>query len=284
MKRLLTIKGMVVVGVIAMIVAGSVAYAAQLFNLNLTGSVQVGISSSEPIQLFAEDGITRINDGDNIDFGAAEVDFFGRGPLPVRGPFVVKNISNGPVQVQVTGGDPEGAIVPLFGPGPGDLEPAPDNTFILAAPGEGDTVEGFLGLRFLAPSAGNKQIPVVFTATELGVSPPPAINLTFERSFPYPAGQSSIVALGSDGVNLYAFDGSNTLLVLDPISGAVLDSFPGPGQSANTALTYDGTNLISANFADNNIFVINPSDGSLVRSFTTTPVNVQGLGFDGTWL
>ena len=198
MKQLLTIKGMIVAGVIAMIVAGSVAYAAHLvFSVNLTGSVQVSISSTEPIELFAEDGVTHINDGKVIDFGAAEVDFFGRGPVPVRGPFFVKNVSNGPVRVEVTG-DPEGDILPLFGPTPADLKPAPDNAFILPGPGEGDTVEGYLGLRLLAPSAGNKQTTITFSATEIVAPPAEPARIAFSSSRD---GNFEVYVMDVDGSN-----------------------------------------------------------------------------------
>ena len=174
--------------------------------------------------------------------------------------------------------------MPLFGPTTGDLKPAPDNAFILQA--TGDARIGHLGLRFLELSTGPKSTTITFRATETGGEPPqpPVIKLTFERSFPYPSGHSSLWGLASDGTNLYAFSDSNTLLVLDPVNGNVRVSFPGPGSISNTALTFDGTNLISANFLDSTIFVISPTNGSLVRSFTTVPKNIQGLGFDGTSL
>ena len=124
--------------------------------------------TGDPIQVLSADGVTPINSGDSLDFGTASVDFFGRGPVPVRGPFFLKNLSNGPVQVVVTG-DLRDDIVPLFGSTIEDLKPAPGNAFTLAAPGTtGDTLRGFLGLKFLAPTAGSKQTTIIFRATATG--------------------------------------------------------------------------------------------------------------------
>ena len=247
MKRLLTIKGMIAVGVVALILAGSVAYAAHLvFNVNLTGSVQVSLSSDEPIQLFSEDGVTRINDGDVIDFGAAEVDFFGRGPVPLKGPFFVKNISNGPVRVVVSG-DLRDDILPLFGPTPADLRPAPHNAFILPGPGEGDTVEGYLGLRFLAPSAGNKQTTITFSATEIGDRPVivPQGPLWTPTGSMAVARRDHTATLLSDGTVLIVGGTHGSAELYDPASGVftVLGSVPF-SQGVAAARLADGRVLV----------------------------------------
>lgn len=166
MKRLLTLKGGIALVAVAMFVAGGATYATHLvFDVNITSTAEL-IVSGDPIQIFSGDGVTRINSGDPLDFGTASVDFFGRGPVPVRGPFTVKNLSNGPVLVVVTG-DGGDNIVPLWGPTTGDLKPAPDNAFTLAAPGiTGDTMTGYLGLSFPVPNTGSKQTTIVFRATE----------------------------------------------------------------------------------------------------------------------
>ena len=112
-----------------------------------------------------------MNSGDQLDFGVAEVDFFGRGPVPVIGPYIVKNVSNGPVEVIVTG-DFGDSIVPLFGPSPGELVPAPDNGFVLdISPPTGDMMMGYLGLRLLDRSPGDKNTTIIFRATEPGGAP-----------------------------------------------------------------------------------------------------------------
>ena len=137
--------------VVVTLLAGGVIYGTHVaFDVNVTGNVTLTVTG-DPIQILSADGVTPINSGDALDFGTAPVDFFGRGPVPIRGPFFVKNLSNGPVQVVVTG-DLRGDIVPLFGPTIEELKPAPGNAFTLAAPGvTGDTVRGFLGLRILGP-------------------------------------------------------------------------------------------------------------------------------------
>lgn len=125
MKRISAIKGIVVVVVIAALVAGSLVYAGRrVFDVDLPGTVQLGVSVTDPIQIFSGNGVTPVNGGDQIAFGAAEVDYFGRGPVPVRGPYFVKNQSSGLVHVIVTG-DFGDNIVPLFGPNPGELAAAP---------------------------------------------------------------------------------------------------------------------------------------------------------------
>ena len=171
---MLTVKGSIALAMVAMLVAGGVIYATQLtFNVNITGNVNL-IVTGDPIQIFSGDGVTRINSGDALDFGTAAVDFFGRGPVPIRGPFTVKNVSNGPVQVIVTG-DGVDNIVPLWGPTIDSLEPWPDNTFTLAAPGmTGDTMMGYLGLSFPMPTTGSKQTTIIFRATETVPIQPPS--------------------------------------------------------------------------------------------------------------
>ena len=86
----------------------------------------------------------------------------------MRGPFEVKNVSNGPVQVVVTGGGSSG-ILPLFGLTSGDLKPAPDNAFTLATSGE--TKTGYLGLRFLSLNTGSRQTTIIIRATEAPLEP-----------------------------------------------------------------------------------------------------------------
>ena len=168
MNHLLTLKGAIILTAALVLLAGGAIYGANLaFDVNITGNVTLTVTG-DPIQVLSADGVTPINSGDSLDFGTASVDFFGRGPVPVRGPFFLKNLSNGPVQVVVTG-DLRDDIVPLFGSTIEDLKPAPGNAFTLAAPGTtGDTLRGFLGLKFLAPTAGSKQTTIIFRATATG--------------------------------------------------------------------------------------------------------------------
>ena len=181
MKHLLTLKVAIILPAAVGLLAVGVIYGTQLaFDVNITGNVTLTVTG-DPIQVLSADGVTPINSGDALDFGTATMDFFGRGPVPVMGPFFVKNVSNGPVRVVVTG-DFRDDIVPLFGPTIEELEPAPGNAFTLATPGlTGDTVRGFVGLRFLNPSAGSKLTTIIFRATATGdaetavIQPPPGM-------------------------------------------------------------------------------------------------------------
>ena len=181
MRLLLTLKGVILIAIVAMLLAGAAIYASHLaFDVNITGNVNL-VVTGDPIQVLSGDGVTLIDSGDSLDFGTAAVDFFGRGPKPVRGPFSVRNVSNGPVQVVVSGDGGDG-IVPLWGPTPDTLKPATDNAFTLAAPGSGDTMMGYWGLKFLDPSAGNKSTTIIFRATAVTgdagptpIPPPPGM-------------------------------------------------------------------------------------------------------------
>ncbi len=186
------LKGVITLAVMAALVAGGVIYATQrVFDVNITGNVDL-IVVGDPIQILSGDGVTPINTGEPLEFGRAAIDFFGRGPVPVRGPFYTKNLSNGPVLVIVTG-DFGNGIVPLFGPTTGDLKPAPANAFRLER--SGDTMMGYLGLKFLAPSTGSKQTTIIFRATE--ASPALArIAFTSERD-----GNKEIYVMDADGSN-----------------------------------------------------------------------------------
>ena len=106
---------------IVLLLAAGITYAAtRMFDVAITGTVNL-IVSGDAIEV--RSGDTRIASGFTLDFGTTKVDYFGRGPVPVRGPFEVRNVSNGPVRVVVTGGGSSG-ILPLFGPTADDLKPA----------------------------------------------------------------------------------------------------------------------------------------------------------------
>ena len=221
MKRILTLKGAIALAVMAMLLAGAAAYAAQhVSDRSLTGNVQLAtISTTDPIQLFHNGQLITSGSGDTIDFGSVEVDFFGRIPLPVRGPFYVKNVSNGPVEVIVTG-DLRDDIVPLFGPTQADLKPAPDNAFTLAAPGlTGDTMTGYLGLSFLTPSPGSKSTTIIFRATEV-FAPATSAHIAFIRN-------GWIYVMNADGSNQAQLTPSCCLssLAWSPDDGKIAFSF-----------------------------------------------------------
>ena len=163
-KRLLTLKSLIAWALAVVLLAAAVAYATQrAFDVDLQARVHLAVSTEGPIHVFSGDSPTPMSSGDTVDFGVAEVDFFGRGPVPIRGPFTVKNRSNGPVRVVVTGDMADG-VVPLFGTTTGDLKPAPDNGFTLRS--SGDALSGYLGLQFNDLTAGPKSTTITFRATE----------------------------------------------------------------------------------------------------------------------
>ena len=164
------IKGVILLVAAMMLLAASAIYATHLVSdvNKLTGNVLVS-TTGDNILVFSAGG-TPINSGDSLNFGTVDRDDFGRGPVPVRGPFEIKNDSTGPLLVFVTG-DGGDQIVPLFGPTAGDLKPAFDNVFRLEAPGvTGDTVSGYLGLRIPPTAAGTKSTTILFRATDPGPS------------------------------------------------------------------------------------------------------------------
>lgn len=173
MRRILNLKGIIVIAVVAMFLAVATIYAAQqIFDVNIKTTVQLGISAEDPLQILSGDGKTPIESGDTISFGTVDVDFWGTGPVPVRKVFV-KNTSNTPEHVVVTG-DLEDGILPLFGFTKDDLKPWPDNGFDLAASGDtGDTIMGWLGLKFLDLTVGGKSTTIIFRATAITGDPGP---------------------------------------------------------------------------------------------------------------
>ena len=114
-----------------------------------------------------ETAYTRLNSGDSLNFGGAEVDFWGTAQTPLQKVFV-KNTSNTPEQVTVLGASGDGLQV-LFGTSPDDLKEAPDHAFVLQPQGDsGDTLMGWVGLSLSDLSPGTKQTTITFHATEPG--------------------------------------------------------------------------------------------------------------------
>ena len=220
MKRLLTIKGLIVLALVTTIVAGAAIYASHVnVDTNITGAVTV-TTTGDAIQILSGDGVTPINSGGTVQFGTVAVDPFGRSPVPVVGPIFVINVSNGPVQVWVTGDGGEN-IVPLFGPTQADLKPYPSNAFTLKTPGiTGDTQSGYLGLSFQTISAGPKTTTIIFRATE--VSPAALRDVNGDGKDDFIVGAdladpgnklnagSAYVHSGADGTLLYQVDGAST--------------------------------------------------------------------------
>ena len=165
MRRLLTIKGVIVmVALVVLLAIGATYVVAQgIFNKNVTATWSVQISG-DAIQVYEADGTTVVS---AIDFGTSFRDFFGNVPILTH-KVVVKNLSATIVQVVVTGDGGDG-IIPLFGPVTGDLKSDPDNAFVLQPQGQpGDMTMGYVGLTLMQFTPGSKTTTIIFRATEPG--------------------------------------------------------------------------------------------------------------------
>ena len=164
MKRLVTIKGVLVMAVVVLLTIGATYVAAQgIFDKTVTGAWTVAISG-DAIQVYEADGTTVVS---AIDFGTSFKDFFGNVPIPTH-KVVVKNLSATVVEVVITGDQGDG-IIPLFGPVTGDLKPDPDNAFVLQPQGQsGDMTMGYVGLTLRQFTPGSKTTTIIFRAKEAG--------------------------------------------------------------------------------------------------------------------
>ena len=207
MKRIMTIKGGIVLAVLTMIMAGAAIYAFHtglVFKVDLKGDAVLQISTADPMEVYLVSGdgtLVLLKSGDTLDFGLAEVDFWGTGPTPKK-QVKVKNTSNTYEQVMVTG-DQGGGILPLFGTKATNLQPAPKNAFILASSGDtGDMIMGYLGIKFLPGpgqtqlATGTKQTTIIFRATDV---PPEPARIAFTT---YKDGNWEIYTVKPDGTGL----------------------------------------------------------------------------------
>ena len=184
----------------------------------------LSISTADPLQVYLVSGDgsliqPALGSGDSIDFGEAVVDYWGTGLVPVIR-IAVKNNSNTPEQVTVTGGHRDG-IIPVFGATTDSLEQAPDNRFILQKSGDaGDAFIGWIGLSFAGspfsaspqqPTPGAKSTTIVFRANDMPTGP--ALIAYSGRQFS--GGILHIYTIKPDGTD-----------VLELTSGNLTDDYP----------------------------------------------------------
>jgi streptogramin lyase len=91
-----------------------------------------------------------------------------------------------------------------------------------------------------------------------------------------------------------AYDGTYLLSTCHPMiyfretdDGAVVDSIPAPGATANEGLTWDGASLWSTNYNDNLVYEIDPETGDLLSYFFPQAADydgLTGLTYDGFFL
>ena len=200
MKRLLTLKGVLLIAIVVIIAAGGAAYAVDfVFDRAVTAKLNVVIISEQPIEVYEDDGVTVVNE---IDFGTIHIPAFGyfQPPAPPVHRVVVKNLS--PVAVEVVvNGDGRDDILPVFGPTEADLEPAAQNAFTLQPEGQpGDMMEGWVGVVFQVPvpSAGAKETTIIFRATEAELQPTEAGRIAFTSDRD---GNWELYTMNADGTN-----------------------------------------------------------------------------------
>lgn len=112
-----------------------------------------------------------------------------------------------------------------------------------------------------------------------------AFGLTFDSSR-----KSSLVTVGTAieyakyaAGYIYAATISNTVLKIDPVTRAIVDTFT--GFNSPHKIEFDGTYLWVANRGTGDIIVIDPEDGTVIQTVSIgVGTNPQGIAFDGTYM
>ena len=193
-------------------------------------TLSLGVADPLEVYLVSGDGtLVRLLDGDPLDFGVAQIDVWGTGPKTLR-KVAVRNTSSTPEQVIVTG-DPSGGILPLFGTSSGDLKLGPENAFILQPAGTpGDTIIGWLGLKFLMATEGSRSTTIIFRATDATAGIPATCAPTpvggplgWTARSPHPKGVegSTGVLIGDKIYVTHGFDGTLVPADADTAGGYV---------------------------------------------------------------
>ena len=260
MKRLMTIKGIIVIAALVVLLAIGATYvvAQGIFDKTVSATWTLVISG-DGIQVYEADGTTVVNE---IDFGTSFKDFFGNVATPTH-QVVVKNLSATVVEVVITGDGSDG-IIPLFGPTTGDLKPDPSNAFVLQPQGQsGDMVTGYVGLTLPQFTPGSKTTTIIFRATEAGTQQVVVPNAQAEvegnssNSFPFHLDRSSTSATSMRYQQVYSSGDIGGTGIIDKIAfrpdrtfGLIFSS---SGDSVEIRLSHtpkspDG---LSATFANN---------------------------------
>ena len=125
----------------------------------------LSISVEDPIEVYlvSGDATLLLTGDDTVEFGTARLDFWGTATIPAR-EFEIRNTSFSWEEVTVSGDLADG-ILPVYGSTLGDLRAWPDNTFVLAPAGQtGDSARGWVGLRFMDRTPGEKRTTIIFRA------------------------------------------------------------------------------------------------------------------------
>ena len=232
MKRLLTLKGVLLVAIVVIIAAGGAAYAVNfVFDRAVTAKLNVVVISEQPIEVYEDDSVTVVNE---IDFGTIHIPAFGyfQPPAPPVHQVVVKNLSPVAVEVVIMG-DGRDDILPVFGATEADLKPAALNAFTLQPESQpGDTMEGWVGIVFQVPvpSSGAKETTIMFRATEVEGGTQPAILSSGETILPgtwrFDFDLGRVESRGETGIADVLWDQINsTERYLVPQNGASLHLF-----------------------------------------------------------
>ena len=173
MRLKLALKGWIALIAVLALTSGGLAYAThRVFDVGVTGSVQVQIKVPEGVEVY-EDSTLQM-----AVSSLAFEDVIPRGPNVVVNPGPIKvwvqNHTFQAVQVDVDDDyvvGPNGVdVTAVFGPTSGDLQPKALNAFELQPEGtSGDGIEGYVGLQFSENQPAQYGFNVIFRA----ILPPP---------------------------------------------------------------------------------------------------------------
>jgi len=106
---------------------------------------------------------------------------------------------------------------------------------------------------------------------------------TVVDDFPSPGRQPT--GLAWDGRHLWNADiGTNRIYKIDPESGQVIHSLPGPAGATINGLTWDGEFLWCSDNANDRLCRLNTNDSSLAAVIPLATTNPRGVAWDGQFL
>lgn len=98
----------------------------------------------------------------------------------------------------------------------------------------------------------------------------------------FPAPQLTATGLTWDGTNLWCADGGVIYIYkMDPATGAVLDSIPGPGTGSSCeGLAWMNDTIFNTNWYDNIVWALDPASGSIWSQWAAPGTGSTGLTWD----
>ena len=186
MRYLPTARAGLALTLTALLLTASAIYAGyRAFNVEVAGAVALSVSVEDPIEVYlvSGDATLLLTGDDTVDFGTARVDFWGTVTTTAR-EFEVWNTSFSWEEVTVSGDMADG-VLPVYGSTVEALRPWPENAFRLAPMGQtGDSARGWVGLRFLDRTPGEKRTTVIFRAVEIQGPDAPSLGTRIDFEDP----------------------------------------------------------------------------------------------------